>query len=144
MEYYDKCIDVLVKKKAKQEKFSEYETLAKIYRDKSKLELEKSDQESFLKAVDYAKAAIQIADESGLQVLIGDCKLNLAKIFAQKDDMNSSNKAEELFKEVVGSFTKATDAVNEHTVKAKDELVKFYLKEHRYEVIIIYKERDLR
>ena len=66
--------------------------------------------------------------------MIGDAKLNAAKIFAQRDDQNSSSKAEELFLETVGLFTKATQTVNPHTIKSKDELVKFYLRLQRYEV----------
>lgn len=67
-------------------------------------------------------------------VLIGEAKLNLAKIFAQRDDQHSSSKAEEMFLEVIGLFTKATQTVNSYTIKTKDELVKFYLKLQRYEV----------
>lgn len=130
------CLNVIGKKREKT-MFDE-EMSIKIYKDKSKIELNKGGKESFLKAIDYAKAAIQIAEEQQETSLvwIGDTKLNLAKIFAQKDDMNSSNKAEELFKEVVGTFTKASESVNEHMIKAKDELVKFYLKEQRYDVYI--------
>lgn len=50
--------------------------------------------------------------------------------------MNSTNKAEELFNEVIRIYAKLTEpSLNEHTIKAKDELVKFFLKEHKYEVI---------
>ena len=48
--------------------------------------------------------------------------------------MNSSSKAEDLFKEMLES-TKLKEHLNEKDLKIKDEFVKFYLKQEKYEVI---------
>lgn len=63
IEYYDKCMKVLLRKKKRSENFTEHERLVVILKDKSKIELKKHDEESFLRAVDLSKEAIRVAEE---------------------------------------------------------------------------------
>lgn len=48
--------------------------------------------------------------------------------------MDSSLQAEKLFKEMIHTHSIISDSVNEKIVKVKDELVKFYLKQERFDV----------
>ena len=64
LENYEKCLKILELKKSRvKEAFFEHDIMIKIYKDKAKIELEKGDKESFLKTVDFLKAAIQIAED---------------------------------------------------------------------------------
>ena len=59
----------------------------------------------------------------------------MALIFANLDDMNSSSKAENLFTELIEENLSANEnKVNEKGIKLKDEFIRFYLKQEKYEV----------
>ena len=67
--------------------------------------------------------------------MLQDCKLSLALVYAKLDDMNSLDKAEDLFNEMIEENTKQHKSrTNEKGLKLKDELVKFYLKQEKYDV----------
>lgn len=66
-------------------------------------------------------------------MLVLECKYSLAKVFSDLDDMNSSDKAEELFKEVIESYGKLPIIFREKLIKAKDDLSKYYLKQDKYD-----------
>lgn len=71
-------------------------------------------------------------------MLVQDCRLSLALVFAQLDDMNSSSKAETLLNEIIMSYNSIYEGnLSERMLKAKDELVKFYLKQDKYDVRLI-------
>ncbi len=74
-----------------------------------------------------------------------ECKLNLAIVFSELDDMNSASKAESLFEEICQSYSQlANMKPNDKEIKAKDEFVKFYLKQEKYEVILFSLFSNLR
>ena len=56
-------------------------------------------------------------------------------VFSELDDMNSSSKAEEIFKEVAESYSKLNNKkTNEKEIKINEELVKYYLKQEKFQV----------
>ncbi len=61
--------------------------------------------------------------------------MKLANVFTELDDMNSSSKAEDLFKEALEEYAKLNnEKLAEKAIKAKDDLAKFYLKQEKIEV----------
>ena len=68
------------------------------------------------------------------QELIAKYKLKLAKIYGLLDDMNSSEKAEKLFQESIAIYSVICDRLDEKLLKAKQEFVKFYLKQDKLNV----------
>ena len=61
----------------------------------------------------------------------------MALLLSKFDDMTSSYKAEDLFKEIIEENRNLNESkLNETGLKLKDEFAKFYIKQERYEVII--------
>ncbi len=60
----------------------------------------------------------------------------MSKIYANLDDLSSSSNAEILFKESIELCEANTEESSKQLLKYKEELVKFYLKQDRYEVIL--------
>ena len=100
-----------------------------MYTDKAKIEVIK---ENYHKSVDIVKECLQQVEEIASEFYSLECKLALAKIFSEVDDMNSSSKAEELYQQVLGGFSK-NYTLNEKIIQVKDEFIKFYLKQEKYE-----------
>lgn len=58
--------------------------------------------------------------------------------------MNSSNKAEDLMREVIDYYSKVPDAAaEERNIKTKDELINFYLKKEKYEVCLSHQSVEI-
>lgn len=70
----------------------------------------------------------------GSDFYINECKLTLAKIYSQLDDMNSVDKAEDLYNQVINRHEEMFANLNEKILNAKSDLVKFYLKQEKYDV----------
>ena len=69
-------------------------------------------------------------------LLLADCKFNLAKTYANLGDLNSAFNAENFFNDSIELFEKVFNgSLNAKVLNSKEELVKFYLKQDRYEVI---------
>lgn len=82
-------------------------------------------------AVDIINDAIARCDKN--ERLINHCKLNLALVFSELDDMNSASKAEDLFQELISSYSAMNDGkCSEKEISVKEEFVKFYLKQEKY------------
>jgi len=59
----------------------------------------------------------------------------MALLLSKFDDMTSSYKAEDLFKEIIEENKNLNEnKINEKGIKLKDEFAKFYLKQERYDV----------
>lgn len=54
--------------------------------------------------------------------------------------MTSSSNAENLFNDCIYLHEKNSDGINEKIIKIKEEFVKFYLKQDRYDVRNQYKQ----
>jgi hypothetical protein len=68
---------------------------------------------------------------------MNECKLSQAFVFSELDDMNSASKAEDLLQEVANSYNVLFKGkVSDKEIKCKEELVKFYLKQDKFEVKI--------
>ena len=69
-------------------------------------------------------------------LLLADCKFNLAKTYANLDGLNNSSNAENFFNDSIELFEKVFNgSLNAKILNSKEELVKFYLKQDRYEVM---------
>jgi hypothetical protein len=74
-------------------------------------------------------------------ISVQELKVSLANIYAELDDMNSSSKAEDLLKEAVDEYAKIFDKnLSEKTIKAKDDLAKYYLKQEKFDVKLYFIE----
>ncbi|CAF0810696.1 unnamed protein product [Brachionus calyciflorus] len=123
--FYDQCIDCLDKEKTVQ-----WDLLIEVYTDKATIELKK---ENYEKSVDILKECMDKIKISESDFYILECKMALARIFSEFDDMNSSAKSEDMYKECIDGYKKMFVNLNEKLIIAKDELVKFYLKQEKYE-----------
>lgn len=82
---------------------------------------------------------IDIFFHSGQVISVQELKVSLAEIYSDLDDMNSSSKAEDLLREAVDEYSKIFDKnLSEKAIKSKEDLAKFYLKQEKYDVKLIY------
>lgn len=102
-----------------------------IYHDKAKIELNK---ENFDKSADIIKECLQKIESIGSDFYTFECKLALAKIYGELDEMNSVDKAEDLYKQVLEGHSKLFNDLNEKIINDKNDLIKFYLKQEKFEV----------
>lgn len=126
MEYYDRCIDCLKSKKK-----IDLELLFEIYNDKAKIELNKK---NFEKSTDIINECLQKFEVISSDFYVYECKLALAKIYAESEDMNSIYKAEDLYLQTLESFSRIFTDVNEKIINTKNDLVKLYLKQEKLDV----------
>lgn len=63
---------------------------------------------------------------------MADCKLKLAKLLTDLDDMNSSMSAELLFKECIETYVTNLSEKHAKVLKAKEGLAKYYLTQEKF------------
>lgn len=63
---------------------------------------------------------------------MANCKFSLAKIYSELEDITSATNAENRFKECIELYEKLK--YDEKILKAEDEMVKFFLKQDRFDV----------
>ena len=63
---------------------------------------------------------------------MADCKLKLAKLLTDLDDMTSSKSAELLFKECIDTYAANLSEKHAKVLKAKEGLAKYYLTQEKY------------
>jgi hypothetical protein len=135
--YYDKLTDLLERQKLKSKDPSDVAVhagtnslLIEILVDKASLE---KDQENFKEAVHLLKDAIRLAESCGSVRAHIDTKFELAQLYSLVDDVNSASNAESIFKECIELYEKSFEK-SEKLLKIKEQLIKFYLTQERYEV----------
>ena len=140
MIYYDKLTNILDRKRLNtkttdSEALNEHNSadilLIEILEEKASLE---KNRDNLREAVALQKDAIRIAETFGSKSILLNCKFNLAKLYADQDDLTSSENSEDLFKECIEIHEKNFDEVTEKILKIKEEFVKFYLRQDKYDV----------
>lgn len=92
-------------------------------------------KKNYEKSVDIISECLQKIESIGSDFYVYECKLALAKIYTDLQDMNSIDKSEDLYKQTLEDYSKIFNNLNEKIIHTKNELVKLYLKQEKYDVI---------